>query len=75
LTRSGDVAELDLPEDAPVWPAVTSNSDNCLGQSCPEWGRCHLIEARCRAQGADLVVINHHLSVVRGPLATGRGVR
>jgi len=59
VTRSGDVAELDLPEDVPVWPAVTSNSDNCLGQSCPKWGRCHLIEAQSRAQGADLVVINH----------------
>lgn len=61
VTPSGDVAELDLPEDAPVWPAVTSNSDNCLGQGCPEWGRCHLVEARRRAQGADLVVVNHHL--------------
>jgi len=61
VTRSGDVAELDLPEDAPVWPAVTSSSDNCLGQGCPEWSRCHLVEARRRAQGADLVVINHHL--------------
>jgi len=59
VTRSGDVAELDLPEDVPVWPAVTSNSDNCLGQSCPKWCRCHLIEAQSRAQGADLVVINH----------------
>ncbi|MEA3276109.1 MAG: ATP-dependent DNA helicase [Pseudomonadota bacterium] len=61
VTRSGDVAELVLPEDAPVWPAVTSSSDNCLGQNCPEWSRCHLVEARRRAQEADLVVINHHL--------------
>jgi ATP-dependent DNA helicase DinG len=61
VTRSGDVAELDLPEDAAIWPAVTSSSDNCLGQGCPEWGNCHLVEARRRAQAADLVVINHHL--------------
>jgi len=61
VTRSGDVAELDLPEDAPVWPAVTSSSDNCLGQGCPDWGHCHLLGARRRAQAADLVVINHHL--------------
>ena len=61
VTRSGDVAELNLPENAPVWPAVTSSSDNCLGQNCPEWSRCHLVEARRRAQEADLVVINHHL--------------
>lgn len=61
VTLNGDIAEFNLPEDAPVWPVVTSNSDNCLGQSCPEWSRCHLVEARRRAQGADLVVINHHL--------------
>lgn len=61
VTRSGDIAELELPEDAPVWPAVTSSTDNCLGQSCPDWSRCYLVEARRRAQGADLVVINHHL--------------
>jgi len=61
VTCSGDVAELDLPEDAPVWSEVTSGSDNCLGQRCPDWNRCHLVEARRRAQRADLVVINHHL--------------
>jgi ATP-dependent DNA helicase DinG len=60
-TRSGDVGELALPEDAPIWPAVTSTSDNCLGQDCPDWTRCHLVQARRRAQEADLVVINHHL--------------
>jgi ATP-dependent DNA helicase DinG len=60
-TRSGDVAELALPDETPVWPAVTSTSDNCLGQECPDWGRCHLVEARRRAQEAELVVINHHL--------------
>jgi len=60
-TRSGDLAELDIPEGSPVWPWVTSTTDNCLGQECPSWGDCHLVEARRRAQEADLVVINHHL--------------
>jgi len=61
VTKSGDISELTLPENAPVWPAVTSSGDNCLGQECPEWNHCHLLEARRRAQDADLVVINHHL--------------
>ena len=61
VTRSGDVAEAGLAEAAAIWPAVTSTADNCLGQDCPEWQRCHLVEARRRAQEADLVVINHHL--------------
>jgi ATP-dependent DNA helicase DinG len=60
-TRSGDIAELALPEDAAVWPVVTSTADNCLGQDCPAWSNCHLVEARRRAQEAEMVVINHHL--------------
>jgi ATP-dependent DNA helicase DinG len=61
VTRSGDIAEVALPEDARVWPVVTSTADNCLGQDCPDWQHCHLLKARRRAQEADLVVINHHL--------------
>lgn len=61
VTRHGDIAEVALAEDAAVWPAVTSTTDNCLGQNCPEWQHCHLVHARRRAQEADLVVINHHL--------------
>ncbi len=60
-TRSGDIAELGLPENAGIWPHVTSTSDNCLGQDCPQLQYCHLAEARRRAQEADLVVVNHHL--------------
>lgn len=61
-TRSGDVAELSgVPEDASIWPLVTSTTDNCLGQECPSWNACHLVEARRRAQEADIVIANHHL--------------
>lgn len=60
-TRSGDISELGLPENAQIWPWVTSTTDNCLGQECPAWNDCHLLEARRRAQEADLVVVNHHL--------------
>jgi ATP-dependent DNA helicase DinG len=61
-TRSGDIGEMSaIGEDASIWPIVTSNTDNCLGQECPAYSKCHLVEARKRAQEADLVVINHHL--------------
>jgi ATP-dependent DNA helicase DinG len=61
-TRSGDIAELGhIPEDSPLWPRVTSTTDNCLGQECSEYQRCHVVNARRAAQEADLVVINHHL--------------
>lgn len=61
-SRSGDIAELTaLPEDAPIWSRVTSTVDNCLGQACPEYDVCPLLQARRSAQEADVVVVNHHL--------------
>ncbi len=61
VTRLGDIAELPIPEQDPVWPLVTSTADNCLGQGCPQWASCHFMAARREAQEAELVVINHHL--------------
>lgn len=61
-TRMGDLAEIQgLPEDTPLIPAVTSTADNCLGSECPFWNDCFVVQARQRAQSADLVVVNHHL--------------
>jgi ATP-dependent DNA helicase DinG len=62
LTKTGDLSELtELPEQSPVWPSVTSTRENCLGQECPQFARCHVVEARRAAQAADVVVVNHHL--------------
>jgi len=60
-TRLGDLSEMDLPEDSPLLPMVTSTADNCLGSECPFWSECFVVQARARAQAADLVVVNHHL--------------
>ncbi|MET3929148.1 ATP-dependent DNA helicase DinG [Lysobacter sp. OAE881] len=61
-TRMGDMAELDaLPEDSPLLPMVTSTAENCLGSECPFFNDCFVVQARQRAQAADLVVVNHHL--------------
>jgi ATP-dependent DNA helicase DinG len=61
-TDSGDKAELtEVAEDSRVWPFVTSTVDNCLGQKCPDYSKCHVVKARRAAQEADLVVVNHHL--------------
>lgn len=61
-TLQGDVAEMsEISEDARVWPAVTSTSDNCLGSDCPDYARCFVVKARKQAQEADIVVVNHHL--------------
>ncbi|EEE07668.1 ATP-dependent DNA helicase [Burkholderia multivorans] len=62
ITKSGDKAELaSVPETAPVWSMVTSTRDNCLGQECPHYKECFVMQARREAQQADIVVVNHHL--------------
>ncbi len=62
LTASGDRSELDeVPENAAVWPWVTSTRENCLGTECPRFAECFVFKARRDAQEADVVVVNHHL--------------
>jgi ATP-dependent DNA helicase DinG len=62
VTRRGDIAEMKQLSDVhPVWSWVTSTRENCLGPECPKFDRCHLAAARRDAQGADVVVVNHHL--------------
>ena len=62
VTKSGDISELTrVPEDSYIWPMVTSTADNCLGGECDAWEKCFIVNARKKAQAADVVVINHHL--------------
>src|SRR3546814_18543981 len=64
-TRMGDLAELEgLPDDSPLLPMVTSTAENCLGSECLFWNECFVVQARQRAQNADVVVVNHHLLLV-----------
>ena len=61
-TRMGDLAEMDgIAEDSLLWPMVTSTAENCLGSECPFFSECFVVQARQRAQAADIVVVNHHL--------------
>ncbi len=62
VTASGDINELNnVPHDAEVWRHVTSTADNCLGSECEDYEECFVVKARRKAQGADVVVVNHHL--------------
>src|SRR5436190_7127106 len=61
-TTRGDRGELgDVPENATIWPLVTSTRDNCLGSNCPFHKECFVLKARKDALDADVVVVNHHL--------------
>ncbi len=65
FARSSDTGDLGqagiLAEDSMLWPQVTSTVDNCLGGECPNYNDCFVVQARKRAQEADVVVVNHHL--------------
>jgi ATP-dependent DNA helicase DinG len=61
-TASGDKSDVaDVPENATVWPHVTSTRENCLGSECAHYAKCFVMEARKQALAADVVVVNHHL--------------
>jgi len=61
-TRTGDLTELsDFHNDPALISMMTSTRDNCLGGNCPRFDECPLYRAREQANGADLVVVNHHL--------------
>jgi ATP-dependent DNA helicase DinG len=61
-SATGDLTELeDLADDHALRSQVTSTVDNCLGRDCAFVDRCFVVEARRRAQAADVVIVNHHL--------------
>ncbi len=61
-TTTGDTAEAtNIPEDAAIWPMLTSTNDNCLGGACGWFDQCFVNQARKAALTADVLVINHHL--------------
>jgi ATP-dependent DNA helicase DinG len=61
-SESGDRAELaNVPEDSPAWRDVQSSSDTRIGASCVHHDECFVTRMRREAEGATLVVVNHHL--------------
>ena len=61
-TATGDRVEIDgMPEASPVWAKLDARSEACLGQSCPDYGRCFITEMRRRALESDVIIVNHHL--------------
>jgi ATP-dependent DNA helicase DinG len=60
--QRGDRSELaDVPENASIWPLVTSTRENCLGSQCGFYRDCFVMKARKEALEADVVIVNHHL--------------
>jgi ATP-dependent DNA helicase DinG len=61
-TLTGDRSEVgDLPDSVDFWREISAASENCIGQSCPDFDACWITRMRQRALEADIVVVNHHL--------------
>jgi ATP-dependent DNA helicase DinG len=60
-TDDGSLADLPVVPSEDVWEEVRSDADVCLRAKCPHFQRCFFQRARRKAQGAQLLVVNHHL--------------
>ncbi|MBK8150495.1 MAG: ATP-dependent DNA helicase [Acidobacteria bacterium] len=61
-SETGDRAELvGLPENIGFWNRINAKGETCLGQQCPDFEPCFVTRMRSRAEGADVVIVNHHL--------------
>lgn len=59
-TESGDDEELNLNgRNGDFWETVASDTDSCLGRSCPWFRKCYYHRAKHEAGIADVVVTNH----------------
>lgn len=58
-TETGDDEELNLSRGGDYWDTVASESDSCLGRSCPWFRKCYYHRAKHEAGVADVVITNH----------------
>ena len=72
--RSGDGDLAGLPFDVfenGIGGMVTATAEQCVGNRCPDWNDCPLMQARAKAQEADIVVSNHSLLLADAALKAG----
>ncbi|MFC3745885.1 ATP-dependent DNA helicase DinG [Paenibacillus sp. GCM10012306] len=59
-SESGDDEELNLGgRGGDFWETVASDTDSCLGRSCPWFRKCYYHRAKHEAGIADVVITNH----------------
>lgn len=60
-TSTGDLSELDLPEEHPVLGLVSASREGCLGKLCPLREDCFLQRLYQDARNWQIIVANYHL--------------
>ena len=58
-TTDGSRASLPIKPDNVVWDEVASDTGNCLRRACKFHKQCFYFRARRRAEGAQLLIVNH----------------
>ena len=60
-TDTGDRSDMDFEPNLDVWEMVSSESDMCLHAKCPHFAECFFHRARREMDGAEILVVNHHI--------------
>lgn len=61
-TEVGDWQEIaQIPHLSKIWGEINAEEENCLPGKCPQAKRCFMLQARKRAESADLIIVNHSL--------------
>ncbi len=60
-TSTGDVSELPFQPTPALWRKFSVTSDECAGDECAYFNRCHGLRPRREAAEADVVVTNYHM--------------
>ncbi|MEX0824821.1 MAG: helicase C-terminal domain-containing protein [Pirellulaceae bacterium] len=60
-SNDGSLSTLPFRPNREVWDEVVSDTGNCLGRKCATYKKCFYFQARRRASGAQLLIVNHAL--------------
>lgn len=60
-SNDGSLSTLPFRPQREVWDEVVSDTGNCLGRKCETYKKCFYFQARRRASGAQLLIVNHAL--------------
>lgn len=71
-SRDGDLSGLAFdPFARGIGAMITATAEQCKGSKCAEFDHCPLMQARRKAQSADIVVTNHSLLLADAALKSG----
>ena len=61
-TVSGDKQEISrVPDLEKVWGSLNAEEESCVPNKCPHANRCFMLQARKRAEEANIIIVNHSL--------------